>query len=72
MNMDSVNEDNLEQAPTSQVVGVSNMNKVHGDVGVTENQEDRNVVNAVNVVNVVDEVLSSQVLEMGIVAECHG
>jgi hypothetical protein len=42
------NENNPEQVPTSQVVDMINMKEVYGDVDVTLNEEDGNVVNMVN------------------------
>jgi hypothetical protein len=41
------NENNPEQVPTSQVVGVINVNEVYGDMDATLNEEDGNVVNVV-------------------------
>ena len=62
-------ENNPEQVPTSQVVGVIDVNEVYGDVDVIMNEEDGNVV---NLVNVEDEVWPSQVVETDIDDEDHG
>ena len=68
------NENNPEQAPTSQVVGVIDVNEVYGDVDVTVNEEDGNVVNVVNVVNKdnPEQVWPSQVVEVNTVDKDHG
>jgi hypothetical protein len=68
VNMDSVNKDNPEQVPTSQVGGVINMNAVYGDMDVTNNKEDGNVVNEDNP----GQVLPKRVVEVNIVNEDHG